>query len=274
MLPFDPSTYPGTPRHQRALRAITERYAADSRTRAILLFGSLARGNWDADSDLDLDVVLEDGVALDMAAELRRLCEALEVAGERAAVILPKRADEGDVVCVSLLELSVRFHPLATTSPNIVESMRLLWGRIALEEIAAAGLANHAAMSELPDILLGRVLRSALEVDVALQRHRLWFAVEALAAARDALIELYAAAHGGLRPLHFFEENADATLHATLGAMLPTYSAASVRMALGRLMDLLEGGIVRIADGRAALSNEQRALLRGVRERQALLDEE
>jgi predicted nucleotidyltransferase len=71
------------------------------------VFGSLARGNWDTYSDLDLDIVLEDGVAVEMAAELRRLCEALEMVGERAAVILPKRADEGDVVCVSPLELSV-----------------------------------------------------------------------------------------------------------------------------------------------------------------------
>jgi hypothetical protein len=56
--------------------------------------------------------------------------------------------------------------------------------------------------------------------------------------------------------------------------MLPIYSATSARMALGCLMDLLEGGIDRVADGRARLSNEQRALLHGVRERHALLDAE
>ena len=58
-------TYPGTERHQRALHAFAAHYRDDPRVVAVVLFGSLARGNWDIHSDLDLDVVLGEGDVVD-----------------------------------------------------------------------------------------------------------------------------------------------------------------------------------------------------------------
>jgi predicted nucleotidyltransferase len=68
---------PGTPEHQRLLRAIADQYAGDNRVLAVSVFGSLGRGTWDAYSDLDLDVVLADGVTLDAPEEAQRLCVAI-----------------------------------------------------------------------------------------------------------------------------------------------------------------------------------------------------
>ena len=53
--------YPGTPQHQALLKGIVQHYAADPRIRAVMVFGSLGRGNWDTDSDIDLDVIIADG---------------------------------------------------------------------------------------------------------------------------------------------------------------------------------------------------------------------
>ena len=51
------SVYPGTERQQALLEAVVGGDAHDPRVRALVLFGSLARGNWEADSDLDLDLI-------------------------------------------------------------------------------------------------------------------------------------------------------------------------------------------------------------------------
>ena len=116
-------SYPGTPAHQAMLRAIAQRYTRDARIRSVLVFGSLGRGNWDAYSDLDLDVVIADGLNLDVLGEVRALCEALAATGEHAALIVPRGDDAADVVFESLAHLSIRYHPLATTSPNIIDSL-------------------------------------------------------------------------------------------------------------------------------------------------------
>src|SRR5258708_13199425 len=130
--------YAGSAQHQRVLRAVVSYYAPDPRVRAVLVFGSLGRGTWDRYSDLDLDIILGDDVSVAPMQELERLCASFAPIGEQAALIVPKRTDEGEVVLASLLQLSVRYHALASTSPNIVDSLRLLWGRIGEEAIPAA----------------------------------------------------------------------------------------------------------------------------------------
>jgi predicted nucleotidyltransferase len=112
--------YPGTPKHQAILRAIVAHYENDPRILVVAVFGSLGRGNWDEHSDIDLDVVIADQVNLNALEELTRLCLTFEPLGEHLAVIIPDGIDAGDVMFESLLQMSVRYHPL-TTHPNIVD---------------------------------------------------------------------------------------------------------------------------------------------------------
>ena len=263
--------YPGTAQHQRVLRAIVSYYAADPRVLAVLVFGSLGRGTWDRYSDIDLDIILEDGVNIAPVQELERLCTALSTIGEQAAVIVPKRTDEGDVVLASLLQLSVRYHPLADTSPNIVDSLRMLWGRIDDEAIRAAGRANRRAESEAMDVLRDRCVRALLEVDVALQRQRLWFAVEHLNLARGCIIEIFATVRGAARPLHCFQDEADLPLQVSLGATLPAATLASAQQALLQFLDLLEHDLGMLSCGHVLLTEGQRDVLQQIRARQAHL---
>ncbi len=152
--------FPGTEQHQRLLRAVVAYYADDERVLAVLVFGSLGRGDWDQYSDLDLDIVLADGIEIEVMHELERLSASFAAIDERAAVIVPQSADEGDIVLASLAQLSIRYHLLETTSPNILDSMRLLHGRIGEETIRAAGVANTRAKPDELEALCGRCLRA------------------------------------------------------------------------------------------------------------------
>src|SRR5512143_288855 len=220
--------YPGTPRHQVILRAIVEYYENDPRILAVAVFGSLGRGNWDQYSDIDLDVVIADQVSLNVVEELTQLCLTFEPLGEHPAVIVPDDTGAGDVVFESLLQLSVRYHPLATTHPNIVESLQVLTGRIDHAAIAAAGQANRRPRKPVEETL-AECVRYAAVVDVTLLRHNLWDAIEALYDLRFLLMELYTLTHGGQRPWQFFQAKSDPDLQAQLSQALPQDNLAAVQ---------------------------------------------
>ena len=155
-------TYPGTPQHQALLTTIVSRYHQDPRVLAVVVFGSLGRGGWDALSDIDLDVVIADDTRIDVVNELRKLCTAFAPLGEHAALIVPDGEDAGDVVLKSLMQLSVRYHPLAETSPNIVSSMQVLAGVLDHAAIATAGEANRAVTEPPVGQLLDECVRYAV----------------------------------------------------------------------------------------------------------------
>lgn len=256
-----PAEYPGTPHHQRVLAAIVAHYRDDPRVLAVLLFGSLARGNWRPTSDLDLDVVLTDDTPIDTRAELLALTQALAALGESAVAVVPRGDGNGDVVLASLFQFSIRYHHLATTSPNIVDSLRLLAGRIPLETVIAAGEANREAFTWDAEAHLGYVLRALVEASAALDRERLWFASEMLLRVRDGLIEAYGYARGAVRPLHFFEDHADAETRATVSALLCPVSPAALETALAASITTLRDQTETFFAGTAALTEPQRALL-------------
>jgi predicted nucleotidyltransferase len=195
---------PGTFQHQRILHSIISYYENDPRILAITVFGSLGRGNWDSYSDLDLDVVVADEVKIDVEAELVQLGASFESIDEQIALLIPDD-DDADVVFKSLMELSIRYHPLINTSPNVIDSMLLLLGRIGRSAIEAAGLANQKLDAEPLDRELDRCIRYALEVDSALHRGYLWSAVELLHYLRLCIMKLFTYSHHGKRSYQFFQ---------------------------------------------------------------------
>jgi predicted nucleotidyltransferase len=258
--------YPGTAQHQALLQAVLARYKDDSRVLAVIVFGSLGRGNWDAFSDIDLDVVIADGATLDVLCELERLCEAFTALNERVALIIPDGDDAGDVVLESLMQLSIRYHPLAQTSPNIVESMQVLVGSLDHAAIAAAGNANrHGGLTPLSQ-LLDQWVRYAAVANVCLQRKQIWSTVEVLHRMRNILMEIFAHTHGGQRAYQVFESDADERLQARLGATLPQYDLISLRESLETALDIVEDDLDYLANGQLCLTEAQRAVLYRVRQ--------
>ena len=260
----------GTQRHQALLAAVTAYYLDDPRICAVGLFGSLTRGDWDEFSDVDLDVVVSDSVDLDPAEELRRLCERLEGIGEAAVSIVADGPDAGDVVFESLLQMSIRYHPLSATNPKILDSLRLLDTSIEVSELKAAGAAN-ALPKRSPQSLVDQAMRFALEADVCLQRKHLWEAIESLNRLRSTIIEAFCVARGGQRAVPFFRRNASTELQGRLAEALPLSDSTSIRKALEKCVVLLADQSRELTAGQATLTPGHIAVLNGIRDRQRRL---
>lgn len=254
---------PGNSDHQRVLRTVVGRYSDDPRVRAVIVFGSLGRGDWDDFSDVDLDLVLADEAAFSLNDELARLEFALAASGDPPIVILPKDDEEADLVLASLTGVSLRFHILATTSPNILASMMLLAGDLRAEEIARAGRNNVRPGPALPD-LLGQCVRYLVETDRFLRRGRLWLAIDCLERFRNAAMTLSSASLGGTRPMHEFEASATVALQEHLARTLPRFDAASVHMALVQGIAMLTDHLVELAASQIALTDGQRRALEDI----------
>jgi hypothetical protein len=168
----------------------------------------------------------------------------------------------------SLLQMSVRYHPLADTHPNIVDTLHVLTSRIDHNVIAAAGLANQRPRQSL-EVTLAECVRYAAVADIALQRHGLWDAIEVLHRLRTSLMELYTLTHGGQRPCLFFQANADPDLQAQLGRTLPQYNLESAQVSLVHCLNLLEHDLGHLTNDQLQLSDAYRRVLKAVRARQA-----
>jgi len=171
----------GSDAHRAIIEQIVAHYQNDGRVRAVAVFGSVSTGTWHELSDVDLDVVIGDGVVIAPGSEVAALF------GSRAVIILAA-ADSADVVLDSLEEVSIRWHPLATTSPNISASVRVAAGQLSAAEIAAAGEANRARPDEQQ--LVDALLRDAIGAWKALRRGHHWDAVAAVERMRRSLTSL------------------------------------------------------------------------------------
>ena len=171
----------GSAAHQALIARFTAHYQADPRVLAVAVFGSVSAGPWHELSDVDLDVVVGDDVTVDPAAEARAIF------GHEAVIVIG-RGDSADVVLNSLEELSVRWHPLRATSPNITASLTVAAGRLPAAQIVAAGEANRVP----PDAqrLLDVLVREAVGAWKYQRRGRPWDAIAAVERARHALTSL------------------------------------------------------------------------------------
>lgn len=264
-IPFE--ALPGSPQHRNLLEAIIRHYANDARIRAIILFGSLSAGNWHPFSDLDLDIVVEDGIVINPVEELQALCRSLSDLGGDGALIIPDGDEEGDVVLSTLMEFSVRYHPLATTSPNIVDKMDLLAGRIDLETVRVAGLSNRVASQTSATILINQCIRWAIEIEAAIERNRLWLAIELLHYIRAAFMEIFTQARQGVRPLRFFETEARGSVQTLLGETLPSLNQAAILKALVAVIGILHDDLEKLGDSSLTLTNDQTRILAQLRVR-------
>jgi hypothetical protein len=176
----------GCPAHQALIAHVVAHYADDDRIRAVAVFGSVGAGTWHELSDVDFDVVTEDGARVDPGAEIAALFSL-------RAVIVLAGADAADVVLDSREELSVRWHPLRTTSPNIGATVRVVAGRLSAADLVAAGTevaraGNRGRLDEARR--LDAVVRDAIYAQKALARGKRWEAVAAVERIRRSLTDL------------------------------------------------------------------------------------
>ncbi len=171
----------GSDAHHALIEQVVAHYRQDGRVRAVAVFGSVSTGAWHELSDVDLDVVTGDGVDVMPSREAGALF------GPRAAIVVAG-ADCADVVLGSLEEVSIRWHPLAATSPNICASVRVVYGQLTAAEIIAAGEANRAQPDE--QRLLDSLVRDAIGAWKMLSRGHRWEAAAGVERMRRSLLML------------------------------------------------------------------------------------
>lgn len=269
----DDQPLPGDPHHQSLLRTIVEAYTDDARVRAVVVFGSLGRGKWDAYSDLDLAIVVHDDTHVDLPAELQRL-EAALTAGGAPVLFRAAAGDAGYLALDSLTGIAVDFHPLAATSPYLLDGCIVLWGALEATTIQDAARLNEPAATPL-DREVHRALWLALGVDIPLQRRQFWPALKSLTKLRDALMGIYAVSRGGQRHDAFFEATAREELQTKLGHTLPSFfpdspaaSNAALSRALLALLDLLEFDLGELSNHTLQLGAGERQFIHRLRARQ------
>lgn len=252
---------PGTPEHQQILQTVIDHYASDDSILAVIVFGSLGAGNWDAYSDLDLDIVTRDDVAVNVAKELSRLCAVIKGDYGLDSIIIPDE-DEGDVVLSNLLELSIRYHPLHDTKPAILDTMLVLSGELSAEDIREAGEGNR--LIDQPKNLrtiVNQCIRYALEIQNAVKRGRIWLALELLHRIRLLLMELFTISQDGIRPVQHFEAYADPQLHDYLKQISAQPDLTSINAAVGEALNILENHLDVFSAGQYQLTEQQQAVL-------------
>jgi hypothetical protein len=164
--------------HRVLIDHVVAHYANDERIRAIAVFGSVSSGTWHELSDVDFDIVVEDRASVEPAGEVSGLY------GPRAVIVIT-RGDSADVVLDSAEEVSIRWHPLRDTSPNIIATAQVVAGTVSTEELAAAGAANRSVPDE--QRLLDELVRDAIGARKAMFRGRRWEAVAAIERMRRSL---------------------------------------------------------------------------------------
>jgi Nucleotidyltransferase domain len=171
----------GSAAHQALIAHVAAHYAGDDRIRAVAVFGSVSTGTWHELSDVDFDVVTRDGAGVEPGAEIAALF------GSRAVIVLAG-ADAADVVLDSREELSIRWHPLGTTSPNIAATVRVVAGVLSTADLVAAGAAHRGPPDE--PRRLDAIVRDAIYARKALARGQRWAAVAAVERIRWSLTDL------------------------------------------------------------------------------------
>ena len=246
----------GTKHHQQILKTIQNFYSEDKRITQILVFGSLGRGNWDEYSDIDLDIILIDGVVANARNELIRLCTKIQNEHGLGALIIAD-AEEGDVVLSNLVEFSVRYHALNDTKPAILESMQTLSGSLSLEEIRASANYDYDPIQKDAADIVNEYIRYTLGLHHAIMRQRVWMATEMLHRARNLLVLMYAVTNNASRPTHFFDKHAGSELRQLLTTLTVPAELKFMKRAFCNAISLLENHIDVFSNGVYQLTSTQ-----------------
>ena len=267
---------PGSPEQQALLQAVAAVYSEDTRVLAVILFGSLGRGNGDVYSDLDVVVIVRDDAVVDIAGELVGLRAALAENGIRT--LLTQAA--GNAVYLTtetLCSVAIDYAKLRETPWYLLAGYLVLSGTVDPAAIESAAKANEEPQFP-PHVELHRALWLALIVNGHLHRGWYWPALSALNRIRGALLEIFTVSRNGKRSARFFDRTAGLELKTMLGRTLPAYfptspaqTVASLSDALLAVLDILEYRLAELSNGQVELGAGERELVLRLRARQAAL---
>lgn len=254
---------PGNKTHQKILQALLALFQKDTNIEAFIVFGSLARGDWDNYSDLDLDAVVKDDTRVVIQKEIAQMVEVLTVSGFSVLTSFEEFPNELVLILESLDRISIRFHLLKDTHPAIVDSMQILYGRLSRKDIQKASVRKEKGIDF--DLLNNKFIELSLYVPISLNRNKPINAMFFLNKMRLTLIQIYIHSHDLPREFDF-EGSAGPSL---IYDLYDTYGACQkeqIYKSFIKLLDIYEKNIEEISVRKIQLSEKYRRILRKVRD--------
>lgn len=252
---------PGNKTHQKILQTLLELFRNDTNIEALIVFGSLGRGDWDDYSDLDLDAVVKDAQRAVIQKEIAKMLVVLADAGFSALSSFEEFPNELVIILETLDRISIRFHLLKDTHPAIVGSMRVLFGRLSREDIQKSSIRKEKVIDF--NLLNNKFLELSIYVPVSLRRNKLINALFFLNKMRQTLIQIYIHSHNLSREFDF-EESADTSLLHDLYYTYGVCQKDQIYEAFMKLLDIYEKNIEEISARKIRLSEKHRKILRKV----------
>lgn len=254
---------PGNKTHQRILQALLELFQNDPNIEAFIVFGSLARGDWDDYSDLDLDAVVKDDTRVVIQKEIAQMLAVLKESGFSVLSSFEEFPNEVVIILGTLDRISIRFHLLKDTHPAIVDSTRVLCGRLSGEDIRKASEKKKKDIDL--DLINNKFFELSIYVPISLKRNKPINGLFFLNKMRQTLIQIYIHSHDLPREFDFEGSASTSFLHD----LYDTYGSCQkeqIYKAFIKLLDIYENNIDEISAGKIQLSEKHLKLLRTVRD--------
>lgn len=251
---------PGTKNHQRLLSLTLDTFKKDKNIRSILLFGSLGRGDWDKDSDIDLDIIVKDDSDKIVFDEIKKLLGEFTKNHQKILLHFNEAHNEITVVFATLDRMSIRYHLIEDTNWKILDSMKIIFGGLTKENIL--NLLLQKKTEEIPNFeqLQNKFLELAVYVPISLRRGKLINASFFLNKMRQLLIEIYANTRGIDRFLDF-EKITDKSTVASLAATYSILDEKAIGQSFNFLITYYKDNIDSISVQKLSLNQNQIELI-------------
>jgi predicted nucleotidyltransferase len=245
---------PGSVRHQAILRTILDAYADDASIQTIGVFGSSARPEGDAYSDLDVDVTLPGEAMASARGKIQHLIAQLNASPSPVLLVAWDGDNAAEILLKSFDRIDITFHPPEDSKAEVLRDLIMLRG----ERTSLPVQGKPAIAPDAIEVRLRRLHAKfpilALEVAASVRRGRRWDAVNLLDEMRRGLMEIYGLSRGSTLPVRYFARQAEADAQYALGGTLATFSMESIVAGLKHLVDLYRAECVRWSNGRLAIT--------------------
>lgn len=239
-----------------------DQFKVDPNVLSFIVFGSLVRGNWDDNSDLDLDVIVSDDNNDVVQKEIEAVLQNLTSVGFSILTSFAEVPNEQKIILETLDRIEIRFHKIADTNINITKTMQILYGDITKEQILNATVEKKTGPNFA--LLNNKFLELSIYVPVCLKRGNIINAQFFLNKMRQTLIQIYVLSHNLDREFDF-EQSAGGKLVSRVKETYCVAQAGEIKLAFEKLLTLYESNIAEVSADKITLSKDQQELLQKVR---------
>ncbi len=253
---------PGNNTHQKILSILLNIFKKDNNILVFGVFGSVAKGNWDKYSDLDLDVIVKDDSKETINSECKTILSVLDKNGFGVSLYFEEFAGEWVIIFDTLDRISIRFHLLENTIPHILDSFKILYGDLSVDDIHKSIVKEKSQITNL-EILKDKFIELSIYVPIALHRNELINAEFFLSKMRNIVIEIYIKSRGIPR-IFEFEKEIDPDLKNKIYLTYADLDISSIKLSLESLISLFIDSIKSISGEKLNLNNNERLILNKV----------